>query len=71
MKHEAAYPYAIWLATLKDDPYDFRSYGITMLGFFEKPESIPILKKIASEDPEEDIREKAANVIKHIESIHN
>lgn len=70
LKYEGAYSYAVWLAGLNDDPNDFRSYGITMLEYFEKPESISILEKIAKEDPKEYIREKAINAIEHIKEIN-
>jgi hypothetical protein len=66
LKCEKVYPYAIKLATLNEDPNDFRSYGITMLEYFEKSESIPILENIAKNDPKSYIRDKARAAIEHI-----
>jgi len=71
MKYEKIYLTTVSIAALKkeNDPYDFRSCGIDMLEYFEKPESIPILEKISREDPEAYIRDKAKKAIEHIKSL--
>ena len=69
LKYEKIYGKGVELATLKNDPNDFRSYGITMLSNFEKPESLPILEKISQNDPEGYIRAKAKKAIERIKSV--
>ena len=49
MKYEPAYKYALDFVTTEQEPNNLRGYGIIMLGYFEKPEALPILRKIASE----------------------
>ena len=68
MKYEPAYQYALELVLLKNDPKNFRSSGIIMLGYFEKPESISLLKKIYDEHPEGFIRDNVKSAIQRIES---
>lgn len=67
MKYDGIYNQAVEIATHKNDPNDFRSYGITMLEYLGKPESIPILEQIATSDSKPYIRDKAKMAIEHIE----
>ncbi|MFH1093848.1 MAG: HEAT repeat domain-containing protein [Candidatus Omnitrophota bacterium] len=69
LKDERVYGIAVNLATLKEDPNDFRSNGVSLLEAFEDQKAIPILEKIAKNDPEHYIREKAKQAIAHLESI--
>lgn len=66
MKYDAIYGRAVEIATRQDDPNDFRSYGIRMLEYFEKLESIPVLEKIATSDSKPYIRDKARTAIERL-----
>lgn len=73
LKYEPMYNYAVKLATLEDadDPNNLKGYGITMLGYFEKPEALPILKKISEGKLDWARRSNVENAIKQIESAQN
>jgi len=66
MRHEPALPYIIKLAQSKEgDPlYEDRSYAINMIERYGKKELLPILEKIALDDPNKHIRWKAEDSIK-------
>ncbi|MGB2629776.1 MAG: HEAT repeat domain-containing protein [Candidatus Omnitrophota bacterium] len=49
MRYEPAYKYAVEITT-KEEPNNFKGYGVIMLGYFEKPEALPILKRILEEE---------------------
>jgi HEAT repeat protein len=49
MRYEPVYHYAIEFATSKVEPNNLKGYGVIMLGNFENPEALPILKQIAQE----------------------
>lgn len=66
MKYDGIYELAVEIASRQDDPNDFRSYGIRMLEYFGKPESIPALERIATSDSKSYIRDKAKAAIEHI-----
>jgi HEAT repeat protein len=66
MKSDFAYPYVIELAQSENTD---RSYAVSMLEKYARPESIPLLQKIASDDPEWYIRNKAKKAIEKINKL--
>lgn len=69
MKYEGVYSYAVKFASSENSSRFFKGQAITMFKYFEKQESIPLLKKIAAENKEWTLHDGALDAIKHIELL--